>query len=129
MLRGTLRTADHATWEELEGIVRTLVAPMLAPDRASSYTLAHIRGVPPVVNDAESARHARPTPRSRCWARTPPCSTEQSSGGEDFAWYLEHVPGAMARLGVWPGHGPMRDIHQPTLRPRRARPARSASGC
>ena len=41
--------------------------------------------------------------------------TEQSSGGEDFAWYLEHVPGAMARLGVWPGHGPMRDIHQPTF--------------
>jgi amidohydrolase len=41
--------------------------------------------------------------------------TQQSSGGEDFAWYLEHVPGAMARLGVWPGHGPMLDIHQPTF--------------
>jgi amidohydrolase len=41
--------------------------------------------------------------------------TQQSSGGEDFAWYLEHVPGAMARLGVWSGHGPMRDIHQPTF--------------
>jgi metal-dependent amidase/aminoacylase/carboxypeptidase family protein len=43
------------------------------------------------------------------------CTTEQSSGGEDFAWYLEHVPGAMARIGVWPGHGPMRDLHQPTF--------------
>ena len=43
------------------------------------------------------------------------CSTEQSSGGEDFAWYLEHVPGAMARLGVWSGTGPMRDIHAPTF--------------
>ena len=42
-------------------------------------------------------------------------STEQSSGGEDFAWYLEHVPGAMARLGVWSGDGPMRDIHQPSF--------------
>ena len=41
--------------------------------------------------------------------------TEQSSGGEDFAWYLEHAPGAMARLGVWSGEGPMRDIHQPTF--------------
>ena len=41
--------------------------------------------------------------------------TEQSSGGEDFAWYLEHVPGAMARLGVWSGDGPMRDIHQPSF--------------
>ena len=39
----------------------------------------------------------------------------QSSGGEDFSWYLEHVPGAMARLGVWSGHGPQLDIHQPTF--------------
>ena len=21
----------------------------------------------------------------------------------------------MARIGVWPGHGPMRDLHQPTF--------------
>ncbi len=42
-------------------------------------------------------------------------STEQSSGGEDFAWYLEEVPGAMSRLGVWSGEGPMRDLHQPTF--------------
>ena len=39
--------------------------------------------------------------------------TPQSGGGEDFSWYLEHVPGAMARLGVWPGTGPQLDIHQP----------------
>lgn len=42
-------------------------------------------------------------------------STEQSSGGEDFAWYLEHSAGAMARLGVWSGTGKQRDIHQPTF--------------
>ena len=56
------------------------------------------------------------------------CGTEQSSGGEDFAWYLEHVPGAMARFGVWAGHGPMRDLHQPTFDlDERALP--SASAC
>ena len=38
--------------------------------------------------------------------------TEQSSGAEDFAWYLEHVPGALGRLGVWSGHGAQRDLHQ-----------------
>ncbi len=26
--------------------------------------------------------------------------TPQSSGGEDFGWYLENVPGSFARLGV-----------------------------
>jgi metal-dependent amidase/aminoacylase/carboxypeptidase family protein len=28
---------------------------------------------------------------------------------------LEEVPGAMARLGVWSGHGPQLDLHQPTF--------------
>ncbi|CAM5561129.1 hypothetical protein STANM309S_05011 [Streptomyces tanashiensis] len=38
--------------------------------------------------------------------------TEQSLGGEDFSWYLEHVPGAMARLGVRaPGDTRVRDLH------------------
>jgi amidohydrolase len=36
----------------------------------------------------------------------------QSLGGEDFAWYLEHVPGAMARLGTRTPGGPTYDLHQ-----------------
>lgn len=39
--------------------------------------------------------------------------TEQSLGGEDFSWYLEHAPGALARLGVRaPEDGTVRDLHQ-----------------
>ena len=41
--------------------------------------------------------------------------TRQSGGGEDFSWYLEEVPGAMARLGVWGGRGPQLDLHQPNF--------------
>uniref|UniRef100_UPI00313BE355 M20/M25/M40 family metallo-hydrolase n=1 Tax=Nocardia cyriacigeorgica TaxID=135487 RepID=UPI00313BE355 len=41
--------------------------------------------------------------------------TPQSGGGEDFSWYLEEVPGAMARLGVWSGEGEQLDLHQPTF--------------
>ena len=65
------------------------------------------------MNEAESARMLA-TPRSPCWGRRR-LQHRAVSGGEDFAWYLEHVPGAMARIGVWPGHGPMRDLHQPTF--------------
>jgi amidohydrolase len=36
-----------------------------------------------------------------------------SMGGEDFAFYLEQVPGAMLRLGTGiPGSGQEFDIHQ-----------------
>jgi len=42
--------------------------------------------------------------------------TVQSMGGEDFAWYLEHAPGALARLGVrTPGAATSFDLHQPTF--------------
>ena len=113
VLRGTLRTADHATWGELEEIVRELVAPLLAP-LGVGYSLEHMRGVPPVVNEHDSTGMLVDAV-TMVLGPDAASSTEQSSGGEDFAWYLEHVPGAMARLGVWSGDGPMRDIHQPSF--------------
>ncbi len=113
VLRGTLRTADHATWGELEDTIQRLVESVLAPTGVT-YELEHIRGVPPVVNEATSTGMLT---GAAITVGGPEAAAEtlQSSGGEDFAWYLEHVPGAMARLGVWSGHGPMRDIHQPTF--------------
>ena len=40
-------------------------------------------------------------------------STEQSLGGEDFAWYLEKVPGALVRLGVrQPDQESAPDLHR-----------------
>ena len=113
VLRGTLRTADHATWGELEEIIRELVAPLLAP-LGVGYSLEHMRGVPPVVNEHDSTGMLADA-ATMVLGPDAATSTEQSSGGEDFAWYLEHVPGAMARLGVWSGDGPMRDIHQPSF--------------
>ena len=42
--------------------------------------------------------------------------TPQSLGGEDFAWYVDAVPGAMARLGTRTPGGPTYDLHQGDLR-------------
>ncbi|MEJ2871130.1 amidohydrolase [Actinomycetospora sp. OC33-EN08] len=113
-LSGTLRTAQHATWNELEPLVRQLVTALLAPTGVG-YVLEHRRGVPPVVNDAVSA-DLLARAAERAVGPGAATDTEQSSGGEDFGWYLEHVPGAMGRLGVWSGEGPQSDIHQPTFR-------------
>ena len=43
-------------------------------------------------------------------------TTYQSLGGEDFGWYLDRVPGAMARLGTRAPAGPTYDLHQGNLR-------------
>ncbi|MDQ2723126.1 MAG: M20 family metallopeptidase [Actinomycetota bacterium] len=113
VLRGTVRTGDRDTWARLEAVVAEGVAALLAPTGVS-YELHHQRGVPPVVNDRASAGMLRLAITEGVGERAV-AGTQQSSGGEDFAWYLEHVPGAMARLGVWPGHGPHLDLHRPTF--------------
>jgi metal-dependent amidase/aminoacylase/carboxypeptidase family protein len=69
--------------------------------------------VPPVVNEEISTRIL--THAIEAIGTDVLCDTRQSGGGEDFSWYLEEVPGAMARLGVWSGRGPQKDLHQPTF--------------
>lgn len=111
-LAGTVRTASRDTWVAMQGIVEDAVASLLEPLHID-HTLYYHRGVPPVVNEAESTRiltHAIEAIGPGVLAET-----RQSGGGEDFSWYLEDVPGAMGRLGVWPGSGPQLDLHQPTF--------------
>lgn len=111
-LAGTIRTASRGTWLTLESLVHEIVSSILSP-LAVEFSVNYRRGVPPVVNEEHSTRiftHAVEALGVDALA-----DTHQSGGGEDFSWYLEEVPGAMARLGVWSGHGPQLDLHQPTF--------------
>jgi amidohydrolase len=94
-------------------LVRELVTALLAPTRVG-FELRHVRGVPPVVNESASTALLRDAIAAALGADAV-TTTEQTSGGEDFAWYLEQVPGSMARLGVWSGEGPQQDLHQSTF--------------
>jgi amidohydrolase len=113
LVRGTLRTGDRGIWTDLEPLVRELVAALLAPTGVG-FDLRHVRGVPPVVNEPVSTGLLRDG-IAAALGQDAVVGTEQSSGAEDFAWYLQHVPGSMCRLGVWSGEGPQHDIHQPTF--------------
>ncbi|WP_216916987.1 M20 family metallopeptidase [Nocardia noduli] len=112
MLTGTVRTGDHATWSLLEPMVNEIVDGLLAPTGVR-YQLNYRRGVPPVVNDEHSTRMFEDA--IRALGPDALADTPQSGGGEDFSWYLEEVPGAMARLGVWSGEGEQLDLHQATF--------------
>ncbi|MFJ8634325.1 M20 family metallopeptidase [Streptomyces sp. NPDC093568] len=110
-LSGTVRCLDLDTWRQAPDLVVAAIDEVANLHRAKSE-INYIRGVPPVVNDPVSTELLR----EAMTARRGPDSvegTEQSLGGEDFSWYLEHVPGAMARLGVrTPGDRVGRDLHQ-----------------
>ena len=112
-LRGTLRVFDRDAWDAAEPLVRALVDEILAPSGALAVT-NYQRGVPPVVN----APAAVAVQRAAIVSALGPgalTDTEQSMGGEDFAWYLDAVPGALARLGVRrPGQASF-DLHQGTF--------------
>lgn len=110
-LSGTVRCLDLDAWRIAPDVVHAAVDEIANMYRAKSE-INYIRGVPPVVNDpvvAELLRDAMTARRGDDSVE----DTPQSLGGEDFSWYLEHVPGAMARLGVRrPGDHTVRDLHQ-----------------
>jgi amidohydrolase len=110
-LSGTVRCLDLPGWRDAPDLVHAAIDEIATLHRAKSE-INYIRGVPPVVNDpavTDLLRDAQ-TARRGSYAIE---DTEQSLGGEDFSWYLEHVPGAMARLGVRvPGDTVRRDLHR-----------------
>ncbi|MEJ4099642.1 amidohydrolase [Corynebacterium mastitidis] len=112
-LRGTLRTADMEVWGAARPLIEELVAQVLAPT-GCAHGIDYVRGVPPVLNDAEATAALA----EGAEALSPQAVVEapQSSGGEDFSWYLQQVPGSMARLGCWSGEGAPQDLHQGDLR-------------
>lgn len=112
LVRGTIRTADIATWRSLEGLLTELIEQIIAPT-GCGFTLNYERGVPPVLNDDVAT--ALIVDAGRSIDPHAVVSAQQSSGGEDFSWYLEHVPGAMVRLGAWSGRGAKQDLHQGDL--------------
>ncbi|WP_328873432.1 M20 family metallopeptidase [Streptomyces sp. NBC_00287] len=110
-LSGTVRCLDIDAWRQAPDILVAAIDEVANLHRAKSE-INYVRGVPPVVNDSGIAELLRDAMIARRGADSVE-TTEQSLGGEDFSWYLEHVPGAMARLGVrTPGERTVRDLHQ-----------------
>ena len=113
-LAGTVRMLDAVAWADAEVLVRELIDQLIAPYGVQA-DVTYLRGVPPVVNETISTRMLGEAAAAVVGAEHV-VPTTQSLGGEDFAWYLDSVPGAMARLGTRTPGGPMYDLHQGDLR-------------
>ena len=109
--RGTIRVLNRDAWREIRSLVTQLIKDVVAGTGAE-VDVAYTQGVPPVVND----RMATAVIAGAAGAALGPervIEAEISMGGEDFAFYLDQVPGAMIRLGVGiPGSDAKLDIHQ-----------------
>ncbi|MDP9102064.1 MAG: amidohydrolase [Actinomycetota bacterium] len=112
ILRGTLRVLDRAAWLLAPELVTELVGQLVAPSGAA-VRVDYRRGVPPVVNHVGATALLAEAGAAALGAGSV-VPTLQSMGGEDFAWYVDEAPGAMARLGVRPpGQSTPADLHQP----------------
>ena len=108
---GTVRCLDEEAWHQAPDMLKGLVGSV-----ASAYgviaELDYVRGVPPAVNDEDCVRLFGEAAELAIGPEAV-AQAQQRLGGEDVAWYLESIPGALARLGI---RGPQTptdlDIHQ-----------------
>jgi amidohydrolase len=112
--QGTVRCLDDEAWHSAPDLMKALLDSV-----ASAYDvkaeLDYVRGVPPTVNEKTSVEMFRAAVVS-VLGDDGVTGTPQSLGGEDFGWYLESIPGALARLGVAaPGMAGAYDLHRGTF--------------
>jgi len=114
VVEGTVRCLDDQAWHAAPDLLKALIESV-----ASAYgvlaELTYLRNVPPTVNESVSTAMIEAA-AERVLGPEATTPAPQSLGGEDFAWYLESVPGALCRLGTRrPGSADDFDIHQPSF--------------
>ena len=109
--KGTVRVLSREAWQDLPELVPQLIREVVAGTGAE-VDIIYTRGVPPVINDRMATAIVAGAAAAALGADRV-VEADVSMGGEDFAFYLEQVPGAMIRLGTGiPGSDVPFDIHQ-----------------
>ncbi len=110
-VRGTVRILNREAWREAPDLVTSLIKDVVRATGAKAE-VTYTRGVPPVINDRMASAVIAGAAGAALGADRV-VEAEISMGGEDFAFYVEQVPGSMIRLGTaTPGSGVTHDLHQ-----------------
>ena len=111
-MAGTVRSLHpetHASLPEwIEGIVKNVCNTY-----GASYEVNYRRCVPSVQNDATLTQILEAATREAFGNEAVEIIPEASLGAEDFALYLDHVPGSMFRLGVGKSNQNNYPLHHP----------------
>jgi len=120
-LEGSIRTSRRDVREHIHNGLRRMVGAIGELHNAE-ITIRIDEGYPPVVNDQAMAVIARRAGVDLVGEANVVASEFPSMGSEDFAYYLDHVPGCFARFGArdpdWeavPLHSPAFDIDERVL--------------
>lgn len=109
-LAGTTRTYSDAMRTRVEEEIRRIVQAT-ADLAGAEATVDYIRGYPALVNHPEAVSAWSEAVREVVTVREVP----PRLGAEDFAYYLQHVPGAFGFLGARPESGEVYPQHSPHL--------------
>ncbi|MBI4501320.1 MAG: amidohydrolase [Gemmatimonadetes bacterium] len=111
-LSGTLRSFDPATRDLLHSELTRIAESVAALHRLrAQVTLEH--GSPPVINRPAPAEWARAAVTNMLGSAALTSLGFLNMGGEDFAYYLEKIPGCFLRIGAREEGGAPIPAHSP----------------
>ena len=112
-LAGTLRTMNLSAKERAMGAMLKLVQGIAAANGATAE-IRFERGYPPMINDAKATDYLFEVASAMLGSDQVEHLEVPTMGGEDFAFYLQRVPGAFFFLGVGDGRkGGHPGLHHP----------------
>lgn len=109
-MAGTMRCLDRDAWHAAGELLDDVVQQVAAPYGVDVH-LEHTRGVPPVVNSEHETALIEAAARAEL-GDDAVVLAPQSMGGEDFAWFMQDIPGALMRLGTHVPGGEEYDLHR-----------------
>jgi amidohydrolase len=114
VLEGTVRTLDRKVREKTIEHIRTL-ADGMEQVTGTNLDVCFERGTPSVYNDEGLTQLVSDVAKLLLGVENVTFMRRPSMGSEDFAVYLEHVPGVMFRLGAASEDGAWSGLHTPTF--------------
>jgi amidohydrolase len=113
-LGGTIRTLSRNATDKVREKIRH-IAHGLSEASGTDIEVRFLGGPDAVINDSEVTDVFALAAKEVVGKAAVNQIDLPSMGGEDFAGYLDHVPGALMRIGVAPPTGPETVLHSPTF--------------
>jgi hippurate hydrolase len=112
VLTGTLRATTPETRRAIGDEVRRLAESIASAYRLTARVTVHL-GTPPIVNPSGPTAWARQAAAAVLGEASVVPFGVTNMGGEDFAFYLERIPGCFLRIGAREAGGERLAAHSP----------------